>query len=35
MANSSLPKEARIYKGEKTDSSKSGAGETRELHVNE
>ena len=30
-----LTKEARIYNGEKTDSSINGAGKTGELHVNE
>ena len=29
----SLTKEARIYNGEKTASSISGAGKTRQLHV--
>ena len=28
-----MTKEARIYNGEKTVSSVSGAGETRQLHV--
>ena len=31
----SLTKEARIYNGEKTVSSKSGAGKTEQLHVKE
>ena len=30
-----MTKEARIYNGEKTVSSISGAGKTGELHVNE
>jgi len=30
-----MTKEARIYNGEKTVSSVSGAGETRQLHVKE
>ena len=34
-ANSSMTKEARIYNGEKTACSRSGAGKTRQPHVNE
>ena len=30
-----LTKEARIYNGEKTDSSRNGAGKTGQLHVKE
>jgi len=30
-----MTKEARIYNGEKTASSKSGAGKTGQLHVKE
>ena len=33
MVTLSLIKEARIYSGEKTSSSKSGAGKTARLHV--
>ena len=33
MVTSSLTKEARIYNGEKTASSISGAGKTGQLHV--
>ena len=35
MVTLSLIKEARIYNGEKTASSASGAGKTRQLHVKE
>ena len=35
MVNLSLIKEARIYNGEKTASSISGAGKTGQLHVKE
>ena len=35
MVNYSLTKEARIYNGEKTVSSISGAGKTGQLHVKE
>ena len=35
MVTLSLIKEARIYNGEKTDSSISGAGKTGQLHVKE
>ena len=35
MANSSMTKEARIYNGEKTVSSLSGAGKIAQLHVKE
>ena len=35
MGTLSLTKEARIYNGEKTDSSVSGAGKTGQLHVKE
>ena len=35
MDNLSLTKEARIYNGEKTTSSISGAGKTIQLHVKE
>ena len=30
-----LKKEARLYNGEKTDSSRNGAGKTGQLHVKE
>ena len=35
MVTLSLLKEARIYNGEKTASSLSGAGKTEQLHVKE
>jgi len=35
MGTLSLTKEARIYNGEKTVSSKSGAGKTGPLHIKE
>ena len=35
MGTLSLTKEARIYSGEKTISSRSGAGKTGQLHVKE
>ena len=35
MGTLSLTKEARIYKGEKTDASISGAGRIGQLHVKE
>ena len=35
MDTLSLIKETRIYNGEKTDSSISGAGKTGQLHVKE
>ena len=35
MVTLSLIKEARVYNGEKTASSISGAGKTRQLHVKE
>ena len=35
MGTLSLTKEARIYDGEKTGSSVSGAGRTGQLHVKE
>ena len=35
MVSSSLTKEARTYKGEKTDSSTSGAGKAAQTHVNQ
>ena len=35
MVTLSLTKEARIYNGEKTASSRSGAGKTGQLHVKE
>ena len=35
MVNLSLIKEARVYSGEKTASSISGAGKTGQLHVKE
>ena len=35
MVNQSLTKKARIYNGEKTVSSVSGAGKTGQLHVKE
>ena len=34
MGTLSLTKEARIYNGEQTASSRSGAGKTGQLHVN-
>ena len=35
MVNYTMTKEARIYNGEKTVSSISGAGKTGQLHVQE
>ena len=35
MENYSMTKKARIYNGEKTVSSISGTGKTRQLHVKE
>ena len=35
MVNQSTTKEARLYKGEKTVSSQSGAGKTRHLYAKE
>ena len=35
LVNSSMTKETRIYNGEKTVSSISGAGKTGQLHVKE
>ena len=35
MASQSMTKEARIYNGEKTVPSASGAGETGQLHIKE